>query len=98
MLNAPDEELTEEERQIKKEQKLFLNKMFAQQFPDIIEIILIYSQKRMMEKNHCTELVQEINKKVLQLVLEIMKEKSDFENILKKLKNEFKIDKNPVVS
>lgn len=57
LLNAPDEELTEEDRQIKKEQKLFLNKMFAQQFPDIIEIILIYSQKRMMEKNHCTELV-----------------------------------------
>jgi hypothetical protein len=39
--------------------------------------------------------VNEINKKVQQLVLDIMKDKQDFENIFKKLKNEFRGDKNP---
>lgn len=66
--------------------------MFKEQFPDIIEIILIYSEKRQFQ-----DLVQKINKKVLQLVLDIMKDKNDFENIFKKLKNEFRGDKNTVV-
>lgn len=39
-------------------------------------------------------MVFEINKVVVKLVLEIMKDKNDFENIIKKLKNEFKGDKN----
>ena len=41
--------------------------------------------------------MQKINKKVIQLVLGIMKDKSDFENIFKKLKNEFRSDKNSSV-
>ena len=67
--------------------------MFKEQFPDIIEIILIYSQRKQFQ-----DLVQKINKKVLQLVLDIMKDKNDFENIFKKLKNEFRGDKNSTVS
>jgi hypothetical protein len=35
--------LSEEDKFIMEEQRLFLNKMFKEQFPDIIEIILIYS-------------------------------------------------------
>ena len=61
--------------------------MFHQQFPDVIEIILIFSQR-------FKDVVFEINKVVVKLVLEIMKDKNDFENIIKKLKNEFKGDKN----
>lgn len=38
--------------------------------------------------------MQEINNKILQLVIDIMKEKTDFDNIFKKLKNEFKANKN----
>jgi len=34
---------------------------------------------------------------VLSLVLEIMKDKNDFENIFKKLKNEFRGDKKNIV-
>jgi hypothetical protein len=35
---------------------------------------------------------------MLHLVLEIMKDKNDFENIFKKLKNEFRADKNHVTN
>lgn len=35
---------------------------------------------------------------MLHLVLEIMKDKNDFENIFKKLKNEFRGDKNTVTT
>lgn len=38
-----------------------------------------------------------MDRKVIQLVLSIMKDKSDFENIFKKLKNEFKSDRNNTV-
>jgi len=43
LMLEPDENLTEKEREAKYELKVFLNKMFNEQFPDIIEIILIYS-------------------------------------------------------
>ena len=93
-MNAiPEDQLTDEDKFIKAEQKKFLNSIFKEQFPDIIEIILIYSQR-----NKFSEVVNEINKKVQQLVLDIMKDKQDFENIFKKLKNEFRGDKNASVS
>ena len=47
MLAEPNENLSEEDLELKKEQKQFMNKMFQQQFPDIIEIILIYSQRKL---------------------------------------------------
>lgn len=80
---------------MKDKQREFLGNMFEHQFPEIIEIILIYSQRK---ESQFTTLVQEINKKMIQIVLEIMKDRSDFENIFKKLKNEFRGDKNPVQS
>lgn len=43
MLKEAAENLSEEDKYIMQEQKAFLNKMFKEQFPDIIEIILIYS-------------------------------------------------------
>ena len=88
IINEPSENLSEEDQMIKREQKKFLNIMFQQQFPEIIEIILIYSQRPKIQ-----EIVQDINNRVVQLVLKIMKDKNDFENILKKLKNEFRGDK-----
>ena len=60
-----------------------MNQMFKEQFPDIIEIILFYTQRN----SKYSQLVNEINRKILQLVLDIMKDKNDFENIFKKLKN-----------
>ena len=38
-------------------------------------------------------MIHQINVKVLQLVLDIMEDKNDFDNIFKKLKAEFKGDK-----
>ena len=89
MLREQLDDLSEEDQFILQEQKKFLDKIFKEQFPDIIEIILIYSQRKQFQ-----ELVQKINKRVLKLVLEIMKDKNDFENIFKKLKNEFANEKN----
>mgnify|MGYP006104150437 CR=1 FL=1 len=89
MLREQLDDLSEEDQFILQEQKKFLDKIFKEQFPDIIEIILIYSQRKQFQ-----ELVQKINKRVLKLVLEIMKDKNDFENIFKKLKNEFTNEKN----
>ena len=65
-----------------------MKEMYQHQFPDIIEIILIYIQRKQFQG-----LVQEINQKLLQLVLNIMKDKNDFDNILNKLRNEFKGNK-----
>jgi hypothetical protein len=66
--------------------------MFKEQFPDIIEIILLYTQRN----SKYSQLVQEINRKIQQLVLDIMKDKNDFENIFKKLKNYSRTSKNVV--
>ena len=60
--------------------------IFMEQFPDIIEIILLYNQ-------FSSDLVNEINKKIQQIVLDIMKDKNDFDNIFKKLKNSNRIAK-----
>ena len=38
-----------------------MNQMFKEQFPDIIEIILIYTQRN----SKYSQLVQEINRKIL---------------------------------
>jgi hypothetical protein len=46
MLAKPDDDLSEEEKELKQKQKQFLIMMFQHQFPDIIEIILIYSQRK----------------------------------------------------
>jgi len=66
--------------------------MFKEQFPDIIEIILLYTQRN----SKYSQLVQEINRKIQQLVLDIVKDKNDFENIFKKLKNYSRTSKNVV--
>lgn len=88
LFTTPEDELDEEDKELKHGQKKFMDDMFYKQFPAVIEIILIYSQK-----NKCSDLVHDINKKVLQLVLEIMKDENDFENIFKTLKAEFSKDK-----
>ena len=90
ILNEDDDKLSEDDRFIKQEQKKFMDQMFKEQFPDIIEIVLIYTQR---ESKHY-QLVQEINHKILQLVLDIMKDKNDFVNIFKKLKNYTRTSKN----
>ena len=43
MMELPDDKLNEEEKMIKREQKKFMTSMFNHHFPDIIEIILIYT-------------------------------------------------------
>lgn len=43
LVDEPDENLSEEDRLLKKEQKKFMLTMFKEQFPDIVEIILIYT-------------------------------------------------------
>lgn len=63
-----------------------MNQMYQEQFPDIIEIILIYT-----ERFH--QIVPAIDKHMLVLVLDIMKDKNDFDNIFKKLKNESTVTK-----
>ena len=45
ILYEDDKNLSEDDRFIKQEQKKFMNQMFKEQFPDIIEIILIYTQR-----------------------------------------------------
>ena len=41
-----EDKLTEEEKGFRKEHKSFMNSMFKEQFPDIVEIILIYAQRK----------------------------------------------------
>lgn len=43
LVDEVDENLSEEDRLLKKEQKKFMLTMFKEQFPDIVEIILIYT-------------------------------------------------------
>ena len=62
--------------------------MFEKWFPEIIEIILIYTQKRQFK-----DVVNHINSLMMHLVLTIMKDKNDFNNILNKLRNEFRSNK-----
>ena len=93
LIEAKYEDLSEEEKAVLDEQKKFMQIIYQQDFPDIIEIILIYSQRKQFQDQ-----VYELNKQVQQIVLDIMKDKNDFENIFKKLKNEFRVDKNKNVS
>ena len=46
LMEIPEESLTEDDRMIKKEQKKFMNSMYKEQFPDIVEIILIYTYRK----------------------------------------------------
>jgi hypothetical protein len=46
LMSKQDEELTLEDKEIKDKQREFLGNMYEHQFPDIIEIILIYSQRK----------------------------------------------------
>lgn len=59
--------------------------MFQIQFPKIIQAVLQYANI----KNEYQPVVAGINEQLLKLVLSIMKNKSDFAYILKKLKKEF---------
>ena len=92
LMETPEESLTEDDRMIKKEQKKFMNSMYKEQFPDIVEIILIYTYRK--QYKDFQDLVQAIDNYMLRLVLEIMKDKNDFDNIFKKLKNESRSTKN----
>ena len=92
MIAAESDDLSEESQNVKREQRSFMKEMFEKHFPDIIEIILIYIQKAKFKS-----FVNEINSMMLHLVLTIMKDKNDFDNILNKLRNEFR-GKKPVAS
>lgn len=46
LMEEPEENLTDEDKLLKKEQKKFMNTMFKEQFPDIVEIILIYTYRK----------------------------------------------------
>ena len=67
-----EDQLTEEEKSFRQEHKIFMNSMFKEQFPDIVEIILIYAQRKNFQHQ-----VQDINNKIIQLVIDIMKDKND---------------------
>jgi hypothetical protein len=86
MLETASADLSEDSKRQKEDQRHFMNEMFQKQFPDVIEIILIYTQKK-----HFKDVVNQINTLMLQLVLNIMKDKNDLSEVLNKLRNEFKM-------
>mmetsp|Transcript_5866 Transcript_5866/g.9478 ORF Transcript_5866/g.9478 Transcript_5866/m.9478 type:complete len:176 (-) Transcript_5866:1381-1908(-) len=45
LLSSPEEKLSSEEKEIIKQQKDFMDQIFKIQFPDIIEIILLYTPR-----------------------------------------------------
>ena len=64
--------------------------IFKKQFPQIIQVILFYSNT---VKADYAEVVQKINDTLLDFVLGTMINKSDFENIFYELKKQFKDSK-----
>ena len=68
---------------------LLLRKMYKEQFPDIISTILRLKHSRKIIDNDCKRLVENINGRFLRTVIQILRERDEFEFIFKRLKKEY---------